>query len=107
MAKNERTRVRLTVPKDVTFSDLRLERAPNGDIAFDISVLMTIWSANGFHTDTFYEAWIDNATEIIVEWYRIHCQRGGEIDPVMEQLLSETRNEIIREKAQGHKPGRA
>jgi hypothetical protein len=85
----------IVIPSDLTFTDLRLFRDPNGSVSFDWAVIERVCSVSGIPVEIFRDAPEDNVSGLIVGWYQIHRQHDGELDPVAEEVLAE---EIMGQK---------
>ena len=99
--------VEITIPDDLTFSDLRLAREKNGNVSFDWEVIERICEASGLPVNLFCDELDENVTGLILSWYQVHIQSGGERDPVQDDLIAE----VIAEEEAGQKfslqPGQA
>lgn len=97
----------VVIPDDLKFSDLKLSRDPDGSISLEWAVIERICEASSLSVEVFRDAPEDNVSGLIVGWYQAHRQKGGESDPVAEDLI----NEAIAEEKAGqkfsHKPGQA
>lgn len=97
----------ITIPDDVSFSDLRLERGPNGAIRFDWAVIERVCAASAVPIELLRDGPEDNVAALIVNWYAAHRQAGGGPDPVAEDLLAEVRAEDAAGQHISYAPGRA
>lgn len=97
----------ITIPDDVSFSDLRLERSPSGAVRFDWAVIERVCAASGLPVELLRDGPEDNVAALIVGWYAAHRQAGGAADPVAEDLLAEIRAEDAAGQHVSHTPGRA
>ena len=84
----ERTKVTICIPDDVSFADLKLAR-DKGGITFDMAPIRRICEASGIDVAMFTETPEDNLSSLIVEWYGRHLKNGGARDLVQDQLLQE------------------
>jgi hypothetical protein len=86
----ERKPMKMAIPDDLTFSDLKLSRDPKtGEVEFDWGPIERICAASGVDVELFKSGPEDNVSGLIVGWYRVHLEAGGAPDPVQEQLLRE------------------
>lgn len=97
----------ITIPDDVSFSDLRLARGADGMVSFDWATIERICAASGVPVEMFRDAPEDNVAGLIINWYAAHRQNGGQLDPVAEDLLAEVRAEDAAGQHVSHAPGRA
>jgi hypothetical protein len=82
--------VHLHIPSDVDFSDLHLARDPiTKDLSFDWEPLERICDASGVKLEKLLEEREEVLAELIVAWYEVHRNSGGEPDLVQEQLIAE------------------
>lgn len=82
-------KLRLTIPEDLSFSDLELARGPNGQVAFRVETINRICAASGIDSAAFWKTSEDNVAGLIIAWYRAHLDHGGDPDPVAESLILE------------------
>jgi len=83
-------RLTITIPDDVSFEDLRLGRdADTREVSFEWAPVERVCAASSLDVALFRSAPEDNVAGLIVAWYSEHLARGGEPDPVAEQLLAE------------------
>lgn len=99
--------MKLTIPDGITFADLQLARISDGDVELSWHVVEAICEASGIDPAVFAESSEDNLAGLINAWYREHLARGGEPDPVQEDLIAEARLEDERGGGLSHQPGRA
>jgi hypothetical protein len=99
--------MRVQIPDDLDFSDLRLARDSDGMVSFDWSPIEKICAISGVDVAIFREAPEDNLAALIDAWYREHLSRGGEQDPVQEDLIAEATAENQFGAGLSHRPGRA
>jgi hypothetical protein len=98
---------KVAIPDDLDFSDLRLARDPDGSVSFDWDVIERICEASGLPVEMFRDAPEDNVSGLIVSWYQVHRQHGGEPDPVAEDLIAEVDAEEKLGQTVSNQPGRA
>lgn len=98
---------KISIPDDLDFSDLRLERDPDGGVSFDLAVIERICEASSIQVEMFLDAPEDNVTGLIVGWYQEHRKYGGEADLVAEDLIAEVLAEDNAGQTVSHQPGRA
>lgn len=103
----ERQLAQVAIPDDLEFAELQLARDPDGGVSFDWGVIERICEASGLPVELLRDAPEDNVAGLIMGWYRAHRNAGGALDPVAEDLISETRIEDERGQHVSHKPGRA
>lgn len=99
--------IRLQIPDDLDFADLRLARDADGMVSFDWAPIEKICSLSGVEVSIFRDAPEDNLAALIDAWYREHLARGGEKDPVQEDLIAEAIAENQLGGGLSHSPGRA
>lgn len=85
--------IRVRIPKDLEFSDLKLRRHPNRDISFDHQVASRVLEASGVPLARITE---DLYGDIITRWYEVHLGEGGAADPIMDELNAEDAREQQR-----------
>lgn len=100
-------KIQLIIPDGVSFSDLKLERSPNGNIVFDWDPIERICDASGQDIAIFRHSHEDNVAGLIFYWYQAHQSEGGEPDPVAEDLLAEADAENLHGFGISYQPGRA
>ncbi|MPQ69308.1 hypothetical protein [Pseudomonas sp. MWU12-2323] len=100
-------KAKMVIPDDLTFSDLHLARDPHGNVSFEWAVIERICQASGLPLAMFRDASEDTVAGFIVRWYQAHRQRGGEADPVAEDLITEVLVEAKAGQTTSHQPGRA
>lgn len=94
--------LRIQIPDDLDFSALKLHRNPvTLDVSFDWAPIEAICKLSGIDIRMFSETPEDNVSELILQWYMEHRQRGGAADPVQEQLIAE----VLAEAAAGGQAG--
>ncbi|EAS8533980.1 hypothetical protein EHZ41_21895 [Salmonella enterica] len=98
---------RLAIPDNLDFSDLHLIREPDGSVSFDWAIVERICEASNLPVEVFRDASGDFVSALIVGWYQVHRQHGGESDPVAEDLIAEVVAEEKAGQAVSHQPGRA
>ena len=99
--------IKIAIPMDLDFSDLKLTRDLEGNVLFDQKVIERIATASGLPSDYFMDRTEDAVSELITHWYRMHLASGGTPDPVQDDLIEEIRLEDERGHGISHKPGRA
>lgn len=99
--------ITVRIPDDLEFSALNLARDPDGMVSFDWSPIERICEANGIDVSMFRDAPEDNVGGLITAWYAEHRARGGEPDPVQEDLIAEARIEDERGGGISYRPGLA
>ena len=97
----------VAIPEDLEFSDLNLSRESDGSVSSDLAVIERICEASGLPVEIFRDGPEDNIAELIIRWYEMHLQDGGEADPVAEDLLAEAIAEEKAGQTVSHQPGRA
>ncbi|ELQ8318149.1 hypothetical protein B382_19830 [Stutzerimonas stutzeri B1SMN1] len=106
-AHMEQRLARVAIPDDLSFSDLQLTREPDGSVSFNWWVVERICAASGLPVEILRDGPEDNVCGLIVGWYQLHRQHGGEADPVAEDLESERVAEDAAGQYASHAPGRA
>lgn len=97
---------KITIP-DLPFAALRLARAADGSVSFDVATVTAIERASGLSDGELMRQHEDVLAEIITRWYAAHRAAGGEPDAVAEDLIAEVRIEDARGGGISHQPGRA
>lgn len=101
------TKIQIQIPEGLIFSALRLARNSNGMVSFDWAPIERICDLSGVDVAIFRDAPEDNLAALIDAWYREHLSRGGEKDPVQEDLIAEAIAENQLGGGLSHSPGRA
>lgn len=97
---------RISVPPDVSFSDLALTRGADGALSFDWSPIHRVCEASGLDADIIGSS-EDNLSAFLGQWYGAHLAAGGNRDAAMDELLGEAVIEDARGQTVSHPPGRA
>lgn len=99
--------LRITIPDNLRFADLRLRREPDGDLSFETAPLEQIAAASDDAVGELMRSGDDGLATVITAWYHAARARGEPPDPVAEDLVAE----ILAEDAAGQRvslpPGRA
>ena len=98
---------RVAIPDELNFSDLRLARDPDGAVSFDWQVIERICHASNLAVEIFKDGPEDNVAGLIVNWYQLHRQAGGDADPVADDLIIEVLAEESAGQKTSFKPGTA
>lgn len=98
--------VRIAIPADLRFADLRLTREAGGDLTFDTAPLDRIAAASGEHIAELLRS-EDGVCAILVAWYRVARSRGEPADPVAEDIAAEVAAENAAGQGVSLPPGRA
>ena len=98
---------RITIPDDVQFSDLKLQRDADGMVSFDWAPIERICAASGVPFELLRDGPEDNVSGLIVHWYQAHLANGGARDAVQDDLLAEVMIEESAGQHHSHEPGRA
>ena len=86
----EQRKARVVIPDHLSFSDLGLKRLETGKIEFEWDVVKQICeSSEGLPLKNLEEGPEDNIVGLILGWYMVIRENGGETDPVAEELLAE------------------
>lgn len=99
--------VPIVIPGDLSFAALRLGRAADGSVSFDLAALARIERASGLPEGYFASQPEDAVAELVTRWYSAHRAAGGVPDPVAEDLLAEMRAEDEHGGGLSYPPGRA
>lgn len=91
---------------DLEFSSLNLQRDADGAVSFDVRVIKRLCAHNGLHAEALLGN-EDALAELLHAWYRGHIENGGQIDPVMEDLITEARAENALGGGFSYPPGSA
>lgn len=87
-------KAKVVIPEHLSFSDLGLKRLDTGKIEFDWGVIQSICeSSEGLPLEHLEEGPEDNVVGLVLGWYMVIRENGGEIDPVAEQLVAEVMEE--------------
>lgn len=89
-ARMQQQITKIAIPDDLDFSDLNLQRDPDGGVSFDWSVIERICDASGVPVALFRDSPEGNVSALLVQWYQSHRSDGGDPDPVAEDLIAET-----------------
>ena len=85
----EQRKARVSIPDHLSFADLGLRRLETGKIEFDWNVVKQICErSEGLPLDHLEEG-PDDVVGLILGWYMVIRENGGETDPVAEQLVAE------------------
>lgn len=103
----QQTMIKICIPDDVHFGDLKLSRDADGMVSFDWTPIDRICAASGVDPLILREGPEDNVSGLIVQWYQAHLAAGGERDPVQDDLLAEIMAEDAAGQHHSHAPGRA
>jgi hypothetical protein len=98
--------IKLNIPDDVNFAQLKLARNADGAVSFDWTPIERICTASGIDPAMFREGPEDNVSGLLVAWYRQHIGHGGARDPVQDELIAEAALEEARGGGISHQPGR-
>lgn len=99
--------LQVRIPDDLPFSALKLARDADGTVSLDWTPIRRICAENGIDPEIFSDAPEDNVSALLVAWYSTHRARGGEPDPVADDLLAEVLAEDALGAGISHAPGRA
>lgn len=103
----QQTVAKVVIPDGLLFSDLQLTRESDGEISFNWNAIERICKASGLPVEMFRDASEGRVSGLIVGWYQEHRQRGGESDPVADDLIAEVVAEERAGQSFSHPPGRA
>lgn len=81
--------ITICIPDNIEFSDLKLNRDMDGHTSFNWQPIDAICTASGVNPTVFRDMPEDNVAGLIIQWYAIHLQHGGQRDSVADQLLAE------------------
>lgn len=98
---------KITIPDDVQFADLKLQRDPDGAVSFDWSPIERICRASGLDVAILRDGPEDNVAALIMHWYGAHRAAGGAPDPVQDDIIAEALIEDAAGQPFSHQPGRA
>lgn len=101
--------MKIIIPLNLDFSALKLARdsSTGGDMEFDWAPVEAICEASGIDVSIYRDSHEDNVAELLTVWYTEHLARGGDPDPVMQEIVSEIRAEDALGGGISHKPGSA
>lgn len=100
------TAMRVAVPDDLRFADLKLARESAGDLSFNAAPLQRIADASGEHIARLLQT-EDGLSALIVAWYAVARGMGEPPDPVAEDIAAEMRAEDAACQRFSLPPGRA
>jgi len=104
---NQVVMIKIAIPENLDFSDLKLGRESDGSVSFDWSVIEKICEESNIPIAYFREGSEDRVSELMFYWYMEHLKRGGKQDPVADDLIREVEEEVRRGQNYSHEPGRA
>lgn len=93
----EQRLVNISIPDDLNFKDLKLGIESDGSYSFDMQVIERICKESNLPLSMITDAPEDNVASLILRWYELHLQNGGEPDPVMAHSF----NEVLAEEKAG------
>ena len=99
--------MKICIPENISFSDLRLARDADGMVSFDWTPIDAICKASGIDPSFFRETPEDNVASLINEWYRRHIADGGDADLTQEEMIAEALAEDAVGGGFSYPPGRA
>ncbi|HWO99191.1 MAG TPA: hypothetical protein VNL74_00985 [Methylococcus sp.] len=100
--------IQISIPEGLDFQALDLARDPGtGGITFRLDAIKRICAASEIDPALLLESHEDNVAGLIVAWYTEHRARGGDPDPVAEDLIREALAEDLLGGGISHQPGRA
>lgn len=81
------TLLTLKLPEGYSFSDLKLRRCESDAIDLDMDLVKLICKINGLDFDKVLQNPGPVVTTILTVWYKNHLSSGGEMHPVMQDLI--------------------
>lgn len=99
--------LRITIPENLRFADLRLRREGNGALSFETAPLEQIAAASGDAAAALMQSGDDGLATIITAWYHAARARGEPADPVAEDIAAEVAAEDAVGQHVSLPPGRA
>lgn len=103
----EQRLVSIAIPDDLNFSDLKLSIEPGGSFSFDICVIERICRESKIPVSMLIDTPEANVVSLIMRWYELHLQNGGEPDPVMAHSFNEVMEEEKAGQPFSYPPGMA
>lgn len=104
----EQRKAKVVIPENLSFADLGLRRLETGKIEFDWNVVKQICErSEGLPLDHLEEGPDDNVVGLILGWYMVIRENGGETDPVAEQLVAELMGKEAKGASTDDESGRA
>ena len=97
----------ISIPPDISFAELQIQRLPTGNVQFNTPVLAAICDASGTSLDVLQDAGEDAVADLIIQWYAAHRAAGGAPDAGMDDLIAETRAEDAHGQGFSHRAGSA
>lgn len=98
--------LKLTIPDDLTFATLELQRDPDGHVSFSIPTINRVCAESGIDPEILMST-EDNVAGLIVAWYNRHRELGGDPDQTADDLILETIAEDALGDGLSHRPGTA
>ena len=80
----------LKLPEDYSFADLKIRRCEADAIDLDMDLVKLICNLNGLDFEKVCQNPGPVVTTILTVWYKSHLAEGGEPDPLMEELRSQS-----------------
>lgn len=89
--------MKIPFPEDHHFSLLEWVQnsSTDGNMEFDWSLIEDVCAASGMDIEEFLDTREHDAAALIHEWYAEHRGRGGDPDPIMEDILTAAKIEEV------------
>jgi len=99
--------VRLTIPPDVQFTDLKFGLdSTTGGLTFESAPIIRICQASGIPIEAMRDD-EENLYQVIVYLYAKHVEKGGALDPVLDDMRKELEAQDEKGGGNNHPPGHA
>lgn len=98
--------LKIAVPNDLRFADLKLRREADGDLSFDAAPLQRIADASDPRVAKLLGT-EDGISSVIAGWYHVARARGEPADAVAEDIAAEVAAEGAAGQRHSLPPGRA
>lgn len=99
--------VEVRIPRGTEFTDLEIRREGDGSVSFNMDVIAKVLEHSGVPMRMFTKTGEINVIRFLVNWYKVHLERGGDPDPVIEDLFLEKELESKAGQHYSFPPGRA
>lgn len=89
-------KLKVVIPEGLDFSALHLYRDPiTLALQFDWAPIEQLCAASNIDIALFRDSPEDNVAGLVIAWYFEHRTRGGDPDPVAEQIIAEVEAESV------------
>jgi|GEM_PF-5609950 len=84
----EKSQKDITIPRGVTFDDLKLEMTNEGRLRFNLDIIEQVCKASDLPVEVITKGPESNLAGLLVTWYQKHLSQGGGHNSVMDSLLA-------------------